>query len=131
MQDAKSNDIVELGPTLKELKRIKGVPGVMLQNDNIKSTRHSLDDSIMPWIKGCNLISLLTIKDLSMKEVRNFFGQETETDIIPIMGICNSDGEKVFGTSITNGKMRLSYWDKSTSPKYYNLSDIYPSGILE
>ena len=131
VQEAKSNDIVELAPNLKELKRLKGVPGLMLQNDSIRNCRHSHDDSILPWVKGTNLISLITIKDLSMKEVKNFFGQEEETDIIPIMSICNSEGEKLFGTAISKGKMRLSFWEKSTSPRYFNLSELYPNSKLQ
>lgn len=128
VQEAKSNDICELSPTLKELKRLKGVPGVMLQNDAIKGSRHSYDDNYLPWVKGSNLISLITVKDLSMKEIKNFFGQDTETDIIPIMSISNAEGDKLFGTSICKGQMRLSYWEKSANPKYFNLNDLYPNG---
>lgn len=130
VQEAKSNDICELSPSFKELKRLKGVTGVMLQNDNLKGSRHSHDDSYLPWVKGSNMISLINVKDLSMKEIKNFFGQETETDVVPIMSICNADADKMFGTSLCKGKMRLSFWEKSSNPKYFNLNELYPNGRL-
>lgn len=131
VQEAKSNDICEMSPSFKELKRLKGIPGIMLQNDNIKGSRHSHDDAYLPWVKGSNMISLINVKDLSMKEIKNFFGQDTETDVIPIMSICNSDADKMFGTSICKGKMRLSFWEKSSNPRYFNLNDLYPNGRID
>lgn len=125
LQDTKSNDLIELSSTLKEFKRFKGYPGMLLQNDSFRSCRHSHDDNILPWMKGGNLLSLVTIKDLSMKEVKNFFSLENETDVIPLTTVCNPNADKIFGTSLYLGKMRISYWEKSSTTKHSSISDLF------
>jgi hypothetical protein len=114
--------------TLKEVKRLKGQSGIVLQNDSFRCARHSHDDSIIPWVRGENMVSLVTIRDLSMKEVKNFFGQENEDEVIPLICVCTSDGEKMFGTSLLKSKMRLSFWEKSYAPKYYQMNELYANG---
>lgn len=103
----------------------------MIKDDYIKSARHSHDDMTMPWMKGNHLVSLITIKDMSMKEVKNFFGNEGDTDLIPVMSICNQNGEKVFGTSLFKQKMRVSYWEKSANTKHFELCEVCPSSSLK
>lgn len=125
LQETKTNDLVELTTTLKEVRRIKGFPGVLLQNDSFRSSRHSHDEATLPWMKGSNMLSLVTMKDLSIKEVKNFFSQEGENDVIPLTAVCNAEGNKAFGTALLNGKMRICYWEKSSPSKYFNLTDLF------
>lgn len=130
LQDAKSNDLVELSATMKEVKRIKGQAGVVLQNDSFRNARHSHDEIILPWIKGGDSTSQISIKDLSLKEVKYFFNQDGETGVIPLTSVVAPDGDKMFGTSFLNGKMRLSVWEKSSAPKYYVLTDLFSNSRI-
>lgn len=130
LQDTKSNDLIELTSTLKEVKRLKGQTGIVLQNDSFRCARHSHDETIIPWVRGDNLVSLVTMKDLSMKEVKQFYGQGHEVEVIPLVCLCNAEGDKMFGTSLLQSKMRLSYWEKSCTPKYHQLNELYPNSNI-
>lgn len=125
LQDTKSNDLIELSSTLKEVKRMKGQSGVVLQNDVFRNARHSHDELFMPWIKGPGQLSLMAIKDFSMKEVKDFFCQEGETNVIPLTCVSNAEGDRLFGTSFSSGKMRLSVWERSSYARYFNLPELF------
>lgn len=131
VQENKSNDLCELAPTLKELKRLKGVAGPMLTIETIRNSRHSHDDAHLPWVKASMLVSLVTVKDLSMKEVKNFFGQDGEAEVFPIMCVANTEGDKLFGTALAKGVIRLCFWEKSANARYFTLSELFPNiGIV-
>ena len=126
VQECKSYDIVEISPQFKEMRRIKGIPGPILDNEAIRSCRHSHDENTLPWIKGNGDIALITMKDFSMREVKNFFGK-TEESVIPLLCICSSNGEKAFGVSmVSQDSVRMTYFEKSSNPKYLELKDIFP-----
>ena len=130
VQECKSYDIVEFSPQFKEMRRIKGVSGPILDNEAIRSCRHSHDEVTLPWIKGNGEISLITMKDFSMREVKNFFGKPEES-VVPLLCVCSSTGDRAFGVSmVSQESVRLTYSEKSANPKYLELKDIFPKCSL-
>ena len=126
VQESKTYDILELNPqAFKEMKRIKGVPGVLLENEAMRNCRHSHDESTLPWIKGDGQLSLITMKDFSMKDIKNFFGKETENDVLPMLCVCTSNGDKAFGVSLLIDQVRVCYWEKGSVSKQVSVKEVF------
>ncbi len=127
VQESKTYDILELNPQqFKEMKRIKGVPGVLLENEAMRNSRHSLDENTLPWIKGDGQLSLITMKDFSMRDVKAFFGKESENEVLPMLSVCNSTGDKVFGVSLLADQVRTCYWEKGANSRQIPLKELFP-----
>lgn len=126
VQECRSYDIVELNSQFKEMRRLKGSPGVALENEAMRGSRHSHDEQTLPLIRGLCHLSLITMRDFSVKEVRDFFGKETESDLLPLLCLSSSTGDKAFGAALCQDAVRLCYWERSSSPKYTPLKELFP-----
>lgn len=124
MQECKTYDVVEISPQFKEMKRIKGVPGPQLENEAMRNTRHSHDENILPWIKGNGDLSLITLKDMSHRDIRNFFGKNDGSELMPLLCVCSSTGDKVFGVAMHLYDVKLCYHEKN-STKYTPLKEVF------
>lgn len=125
VQESKTYDIVELSPQFKEMKRLKGIPGVVLENESMRSARHSNDEHTLPWIKGYGDVTIITIKDFSMKDIKDFFGTQDEPDLIPILALTSGSGDKLFGVALQQDKVKVCCWEKGSSPKSNPLKEIF------
>lgn len=124
--ESKSYDLVEYSTaSFKEIKRMKGVAGVGLDQEAMRTSRHSHDDGILPWMKGNGDIALISMKDFSMREVLGFFGSNKETDLLPMFAVSSRAGDKVFGVSYIKEEVKLCYYEKSSSNKYFAMKDVF------
>ena len=125
--ESKNNDIVEITPQFKEMKRRKGVKGIATTSEELRTTRHSYDEITLPWMKGQNHLVLITLKDFSFKDSNNFFfGTKEEEDLMPVCAVSSQNGDRIFGMSLVQEQVRLSYMEKSENPKYSKLKEICP-----
>lgn len=127
VQESKSFDIVELSTAFKEMRREVGVTGGSLAIEAMRDCRNAFDDTTLPWMKGNGDLTLISLKDYKMKNIPHFYaGKSKSNELIPLLGICSTNGEKAFGVSILQDTVRLSYAEKPDSIKNKDFKTIFP-----
>jgi hypothetical protein len=125
VQESKTFDIIEYSPVFKELKRVKGIAGIAFDQEGIRSSRHSHDETTIPWMKGNGDLSLISLKDFSMREVNKFFGPVKSDDLVPLLVVCSKTGDKVFGISTIKEEVRICYYEKGSGSKFFGIGEKF------
>lgn len=125
VQESKTFDIIEYSPVFKELKRVKGMPGISFEQESLRSGRHSHDETTIPWMKGNGDLSLISLKDFSMREVSKFFGPNKSDDLVPLLVVCSKTGDRVFGISTIKEEVRICYYEKGNGNKFFGIKDVF------
>ena len=126
VHESKSYDLVEYSAAnFKEIKRIKGIPGVGLDQEAMRTSRHSHDEGTLPWMKGNGDISLINMKDFSMREVLGFFGSNKDTDLLPMFSVASRAADKVFGVSFIKEEVKLCFYERSGSNRYFGMKEVF------
>ena len=125
-QEGKTFDLVEISLHGKEIRRMKGSSGNLLEIEALRYSRHSFDDMMFPWIKSNSDLTILNCKDFSVKDYKGIFGKQSDSSIA-LLVVCSQTGDKILTVTMSSEAQTLQYFEKGNlSPTPVDFKTAFP-----